>query len=68
MPTLIKYATLRVGLLHRDHATDLVTLNPDGTIAYYLATIVANEIELHGGFPTTFDHQPTDCSDSPVIE
>ncbi len=70
MPILIKYPTIHVGLLRRERQTDLVTLNEDGTIGYYLATIdnYYNNIELHGAsLPVTFDHAPTDSSDSEIL-
>ncbi len=70
MPILIKYPTIHIGLLRREKQTDLVTLNDDGTIGYYLATIdnPSNRIELHGAsLPVTFDHSPTDLSDSEIL-
>jgi len=66
MPTLIKYLTLHIGLLRRETETDLVTVNADGAIGYYLATITDNHIELHSGFPVAFNPAPTDLSDSEI--
>ena len=68
MPTLIKYPTLRIGLLRRETETDLVTINANGTVGYYLATISDNRIELHSGLPVAFDHTPVDSSDSEVLQ
>jgi len=68
MPILIKYTTLRIGLLRRERQTDLVTLNDDGTICFYLATIdnYYDSIELHDGLPEIFVPITTVVSDSDI--